>query len=213
MDDRVFTKLRAEYDGSPLLETALPEDPFALFRAWFDDVQAMSLANAMTLATVDDSGMPSARIVLLKSFDHRGFVFYTNYGSRKARELEDSSLASLLFYWQPVHRQIRIEGVVERASAQESDAYFATRPRDSNLSAMASPQSTVVPNRQWLVDRVSNVRASTEGIALKRPQNWGGYRLAPRYFEFWQGQRDRLHDRLCYNRIQNSAWRIERLAP
>lgn len=213
MDDKVFTELRAEYQGEPLREDAAPRDPFAFFQAWFEHASALPMANAMTLATVDQSGMPTARIVLLKSFDTDGFVFFTNYESRKARALEANPLASLLFYWEPAHRQIRIEGTVERVAPEESDAYFASRPRESNLSAMTSPQSTVIPDRQWLVERVTGLQASTEGTELMRPASWGGYRLVPRYFEFWQGRPDRLHDRLCYDRQLNGQWRAQRLAP
>jgi pyridoxamine 5'-phosphate oxidase len=180
-----------------------------------DDVLELDvpLANAMTLATADATGQPSARIVLLKGFDERGLVFFSNYGSRKGRELENNPKAALLFWWQPLQRQIRIEGVVERTDKDESDAYFMSRPRASNLSAMGSPQSQVIPGREWLEERVAELGAYWADKELVRPEGWGGYRLVPRTFEFWQGRADRLHDRLCYSLDQSGRWCIDRLAP
>lgn len=193
--------------------------PLEQFRVWFDEAVAagIPLANGMTLATTSPDGQPAARIVLLKGFDERGFVFYTNYDSRKGQEVEarDSvarGRAALLFWWEPLSRQVRIEGTVVRVSDEESDAYFASRPRESNLSAMASPQSQVVDSRGWLAERVRDLDRAWAGKALVRPPSWGGYRVVPERLELWQGRPDRLHDRLCY-RWENERWRIERLAP
>lgn len=211
----VFARLREEYPGAPLREDTLLADPVDQFRRWFDEVVALPvpMANGMTLATVDDDGQPTARTVLLKSFDERGFVFYTNYQSRKAAAVRAHPRAALLFWWHPAKRQVRIEGIVERVSDSQSDEYFLTRPRESNLSAMASPQSQVVEGRAWLVERVERTRREWADRPLVRPAHWGGYRLVPRRVEFWQGRPDRLHDRLCYIKDSSNRWRIERLAP
>lgn len=215
MSERTFAELREEYAGEPLDEATVAADPVEQFRRWFDDAVRASIrmANGMTLATVSADGQPSARIVLLKGYDERGFVFYTHYESRKAAEIEASGRAALLFWWQPIDRQVRIEGEIERVSKQESDAYFATRPRASNLSAMASPQSRSMPDREWLQARVADLEQQ-RGVddVLVRPETWGGYRVMPRLVEFWQGRPNRLHDRLCYRRHE-AAWQVERLAP
>ena len=213
--DSKLAGMRREYSGPPLTKESVAGDPFAQFTRWFDEVvaQEVPIGNGMTLATVDADGQPSARIVLLKSFDERGFVFFTNYGSRKGRELGNNPKAALLFWWEPLQRQIRIEGEVERVSDAESDAYFASRPRASNLSAMASPQSQPIPNRQWLQQRVAQLREQWAGKELERPPLWGGYRLIPRYFEFWQGRTDRMHDRVCYRLQRGGTWQLECMAP
>jgi pyridoxamine 5'-phosphate oxidase len=210
-----FTSIREEYRGTPLDRETIADDPFVQLAGWMDDVLELDipLANAMTLATADATGQPSARIVLLKGFDERGLVFFSNYSSRKGRELEDNPKAALLLWWQPLQRQIRIEGVVERTGRDESDAYFSARPRASNLSAMGSPQSQVIPGREWLETRVAELDAGWADEELVRPEDWGGYRLVPRAFEFWQGRADRLHDRMCYSLDQSGRWRIDRLAP
>lgn len=189
------------------------------FRELLDEARAAGdpEPTAMTLATAAPDGRVAARIVLLKAHDERGFVFYTNYDSRKGQEVEarDSvarGRAALLFWWEPLSRQVRIEGTVVRVSDEESDAYFASRPRESNLSAMASPQSQVVDSRGWLAERVRDLDRAWAGKALVRPPSWGGYRVVPERLELWQGRPDRLHDRLCY-RWENERWRIERLAP
>ena len=215
MDDRVFDRLREEYTGKPLSQESASSCPFEQFKSWFDAAVAagIRLANGMALATVGRDGQPSTRIVLLKHYDERGFVFFSNYESRKGRELSGNSRASLLFWWTPLERQIRIEGRVERASVEVSDAYFATRPRPSNLSAMASPQSEVVSERGWLEERVAELEIEWRDRALIRPRSWGGFRLVPERFEFWQGRLDRLHDRLCYQRTDTDTWNIARLAP
>lgn len=214
MSERNIADLREDYLGEPLDEATVAASPVEQFHRWFTEVLdiALPLANGMTLATTDPEGRPTARVVLLKGYDDDGFTFFTNYHSRKGRELEASGRAALLFWWVPLHRQVRIEGPVERVSEAESDAYFATRPRESNLSAMASPQSRVVAGRGWLMDRAMEARQEWAGKDLVRPPQWGGYRVVPRWFEFWQGRGDRMHDRLSY-RLVGDAWVIERLAP
>ena len=206
--------LREEYAGTPLTEAQVDSDPVEQFRRWLDDAVCaeMPLANAMTLATADASGRPSARVVLLKQADERGFVFFTSYESRKGRELEANAEAALVFWWPPLHRQVRVEGRVERLEAALSDAYFHERPYASNLSAVASPQSQPVSGREELEARVQAAcERYPEGV-LGRPATWGGYRLTPREIELWQGREDRLHDRLRYRR-EGKAWRLDRLAP
>lgn len=184
-------------------------DPFAQFERWFQDALAarLPLANAMTLATVGASGAPDARVVLLKGMEGGGFVFYTNYDSRKGRQLAARPQACLVFLWTQLERQIRIEGRVEKVTAAESDAYFATRPMGARQSAVASPQSSVVPDRSFLEDKVRTI-----GDNPPRPAHWGGYRVLPAQMEFWQGRENRLHDRLLYRSI-DGRWKIERLAP
>ncbi len=196
-----------------LREKDLDPDPLSQFGAWFDEVlrSGIALPNAMTLATATREGTPSARTVLLKGFDARGFVFYTHYRSRKGRELEENPRAMLLFCWEELERQIGIEGSVTRVSSAESDDYFHSRPLGSRLSATISPQSEVVAGRDALEDRLEEASKRYGGLP-PRPADWGGYRLAPERFEFWQGRKDRLHDRLCYRRAAG-AWKIERLAP
>lgn len=208
-----FDDLREDYEGRDLSEEDVAGDPFVQFRTWFDQAvnAELPLANGMTLATCDRYGQPSARIVLLKDIDH-GLVFFSNYDSRKGRELAANPKAALLFWWQHLHRQVRIEGQVEQISAKESDAYFETRPRDSNLSAMASAQSQVVHSRGKLEEEVAAVREQWEGRNLERPGVWGGYRLVPERFEFFQGRADRLHDRLRYQR-RSAGWTVVRLYP
>jgi len=205
--------LRQEYMRAGLGEQDLAPDPLTQFGKWFDEAleSGVALPNAMTLATATRSGRPSARAVLLKGFDAGGFVFYTNYNSRKGRELAENPLAMLLFFWGELERQVRIEGRVERVSAAESDAYFASRPLGSRLSAIVSPQSEPVADRGVLEASLA-AAAKTHRHDPPRPPHWGGYRIIPEWFEFWQGRQDRLHDRLCYRR-ETGGWRIERLAP
>lgn len=205
-----------QYAGETIDPLTCPTDPLELFAAWFAAADAAKIpnVNAMTLATVGDGGRPSARIVLLKELDERGFVFFTSYESRKARELEASGRAALLFYWQPFDRQIRIEGAVERLEVERSDAYFATRPLGSRIGAIASPQSQPLASRTELEARVAAVTASLAGAEPTRPANWGGYRVVPDAVEFWQGQPSRLHDRVFYARTADTpGWSRTRLAP
>jgi len=205
--------LRQEYMRAGLHEKDLHADPFAQFGHWFEEAlsSGVALPNAMTLATATRSGRPSARTVLLKGYDPRGFVFYTHYRSRKGLELEENPRAMLLFCWEELERQVGIEGGVKRVSATESDEYFASRPLGSRLSASISPQSEPVESREALEAKLEEASKRWRD-GPPRPGLWGGYRLAPERFEFWQGRKDRLHDRLCYRSV-SGGWKIERLAP
>ncbi|WP_437661481.1 pyridoxamine 5'-phosphate oxidase [Sorangium sp. So ce1182] len=194
--------------------TTEPTDPFVLARELLEQRQTTEPtdATAMTLATADASGRPSARMVLLKGIDDRGFVFFTNYGSRKAVELEANPFAALCIHWAKAAEQIRVEGRVERVTEAESDAYFATRPRGSQIGAWASRQSAPLPSRERLVERVREIEARFEGRPVPRPEFWGGYRVVPERIELWRGQESRLHDRVVYHR-DGGGWRVERLYP
>ncbi|PWT74687.1 MAG: pyridoxamine 5'-phosphate oxidase [Proteobacteria bacterium] len=205
--------LRREYAKESLDESDVSPDPFQQFARWFGESFRAELPdpNAMVLATVGRSGRPSARTVLLKGCDERGLVFFTNYESRKGQDLLFNPQASLLFVWLELERQVRAEGRVERASEDESDEYFRSRPLDSRLGAWASPQSQTVPDRHAIEERFAEA-ARLHGDDPLRPPYWGGYRLIPDQFEFWQGRPSRLHDRIQY-RLAKSAWIIERLAP
>jgi pyridoxamine 5'-phosphate oxidase len=205
--------VRREYQGQPLSETESDADPFVQFSQWFEQVRRLEIdATAMALATATPEGRPSVRNVLLKGIDQRGFVFYTNYESRKARELAATGRASLLFTWRSVERQVRIDGAVEKVSAAESDAYFAVRPLESRWSVYASRQSEVVTSREALESRYETAR-QIYGDTVPRPPWWGGYRVLPDEFEFWQGRPSRLHDRLRYLKQPDGSWRRDRLAP
>lgn len=206
--------IRREYQGEPLDEIHSDADPFKQFSLWFDQIRELeAYATAMALATATPDGRPSVRTVLLKAVDATGFVFFTNYGSRKAREMAGTGRASLLFFWQSVIRQVRVSGAVEQVSAEESDAYFASRPLDSQLSVYASRQSEVLGSRAVLEARYETARQTYADANVPRPAWWGGYRVVPDEFEFWQGRESRLHDRLQYRRQSNGAWIKERLAP
>jgi pyridoxamine 5'-phosphate oxidase len=198
-----------------LTEDDLLPDPIALVRRWFADAQAAGVEqhDAMTLATVAPDGRPSARVVLLRGIDQRGFAFFTNYESRKGRELDANPYAALALLWSPLQRQVRISGRVERMSAEESDAYFATRPRGSQLGAWASRQSRPLPDRAELEARWAALDARYAGLAVPRPPHWGGYRVDPDEIELWQGRANRLHDRFRYVRTPEAGWTHERLAP
>jgi len=198
----------------PLLEGDLDPDPLRAFAAWYADAAAngVRMPEAVAVATATPAGAPSARMALLKEFDERGFVFFTGYGSRKGRELETNPRAALLFYWEPLGRQVRIEGQVSRVAREESAEYFASRPRGSQLSASASRQSEVAASREALEARVAELAAEHDGREVPRPEHWGGYRLVPEEYEFWQHRDDRLHDRLRYRRA-DGGWIVERLQP
>lgn len=212
--------IRKEYERGRLLESDAPADPYQLFDEWLREAVRAGIRepNAMTLATATERGRPSARVVLLKGFDKRGFSFFTNYDSRKGEELAGNPWSALCFWWGPLERQIRIEGSTERLDAQESDAYYATRPRGSRLSAWASQQSQVIAGRQALEERLSSFEAQYAHSDPPRPPHWGGYLVVPNMIEFWQGGPNRLHDRLRYTHQSvaegsEPPWQIERLSP
>ncbi|MEP7346510.1 MAG: pyridoxamine 5'-phosphate oxidase [Gemmatimonadaceae bacterium] len=209
-----LSDLRREYALASLDRSDVDGNPMEQFRRWFNDAQSAGILepNAMTLATIGPAGKPSARIVLLKAADAQGFVFFTNYQSRKASELDTTGAGALVFLWKEIERQVRVEGRVERVSPDESDAYFRTRPYGSQLGTWASPQSSVIASREWLERSFAAAEARFDGGEVPCPPHWGGYRVIPDEVEFWQGRQSRLHDRLRYRR-DGERWIIERLAP
>lgn len=202
---------RKNYTRHELTEKNISPNPFEQFGWWLQDATDDGIIepNAMGLSTVDETGCPSSRIVLLKAFDGNGFVFYTNYHSRKGKEISENNSACLLFFWDKLERQVRIEGTLEKTEAHLSEKYFSERPYESQLSAIVSEQSVEIPNREFLEDKLQQLKLSGE---IKCPKNWGGYILKPDYFEFWQGRASRLHDRIIYE-YEEDAWQIKRLAP
>ncbi len=206
--------LRKDYSLAGLLEKDLARDPFRQFEKWFQEAEAARLLepNAMVLATAGRNGRPSARTVLLKGMDGRGFVFYSSRESRKGRELAETGWASLVFPWLALERQVIVEGSVTSLSQEESDAYFQTRPRASQLSAWASAQSSVVPDRETLERSLAAIERKYAGSPVPLPPHWGGFRVTPESVEFWQGRRSRLHDRLRYRRSEG-GWTVERVSP
>lgn len=213
MDLNKLSDLRKSYERDELDEQQSASQPLQQFRQWLDEALAAKVPepNAMTLATVGEDGRPSTRIVLIKDIEERGLVWYTNYDSRKGRELAVHPFAALQFHWVELERVVRIEGTVEKVEPERSDAYYASRPLDSRLGAWASPQSQVISSRAVLVANAAKA-AAQHGLHPGRPPHWGGFRLVPERWEFWQGRKSRLHDRLCY-RLQDGQWLRERLAP
>lgn len=212
---RTVADLRRDYALAGLSESDVAPDPIMQFTRWFAQALAADITepNAMTVATATRDGVPSARIVLLKGFDARGFVFYTNYESQKGRELMENPVAALVFHWVELQRQVRIVGAVEKASVEESDAYFQSRPRGSRLGAWASRQSAVLRGREELEQRLTALTGEYTEREIPLPPFWGGYRVTPVSVEFWQGRTSRLHDRLRYTRPSDGAWQIARLSP
>ena len=210
MEDISVINKAAELD-----ERNVDANPIRQFQVWFDEAvgRGLPLAEAMTLCTATSDGKPSARMVLLKGVAESGFVFYTNYRSRKARELDANPFAALVFYWEPLERQVRVEGQVTRISADESDKYFQTRPRESQLGAIASPQSDVIESREILEQEFRELEEKYSDQTIERPAHWGGYRLTPERIEFWKGRPGRLHDRLLYELQADGSWARSRLAP
>lgn len=219
MNNELLQNLRQDYRAASLDISDVETEPFKQFAKWFSEALEVSTdePNAMTLATVSAEGKPSARVVLLKGFDNQGFVFYTNYSSKKGQDLLQNPNAALCFWWYALERQVRIEGIIEKVTKEESEAYFQSRPRGSQIGAMASPQSQVVIDRIALEQKYAELAqqyGDTEGgQPIPKPEFWGGYRLRPQMIEFWQGRRSRLHDRIRYVLTENKAWRIERVAP
>ena len=207
--------IRKDYQLQSLSEKDIAADPFTQFNNWWNDAVKSELdeINAMTLATATLSGIPAARIVLLKSVTDAGFVFFTNYSSHKGKELEENPQACLVFFWKELERQVRITGRVEKVTAAESDEYFHSRPAGSRVGAWASPQSSVIRSREVIENNIVKIEEQFAGTEITRPPHWGGYIVIPSVIEFWQGRTNRLHDRLQFSKMQDGSWKIERLAP
>ena len=212
--DEQLAKMRYEYTKDVLHRTNLSKDPLHQFQKWFEQISQFDPmgANAFTLSTVSAEGRPGGRVLLLKGIEDGKFVFYTNYGSRKAEEMEATGVASMCFFWGPLERQVRIEGKISRVTAETSDDYFNSRPRESQIGAHVSPQSQVIPNRSFLEERFQSITAEYSGKKIPRPLNWGGYAIDADYIEFWQGRASRLHDRFAYTKEEGN-WVLTRLAP
>ncbi|KKM27967.1 hypothetical protein LCGC14_1569440 [marine sediment metagenome] len=213
-DNHELSKLRTSYEKGVLEENEAADIPLNQFQAWFDEALNKNInePNAMTVATADENGRPSCRPVLIKAYDERGIVWFTNYHSRKGRQLSANPFASLQFFWPELERVVRIEGKVERVSAQESNEYFDSRPLASRIGAWASEQSQTIESRKIIVERAAKFGLQF-GLHPPRPEHWGGYRLVPDYWEFWQGRKSRLHDRVCFSMGADGKWIKERLAP
>ena len=213
--DTSVANLRHEYTFQGLSEMDVHPNPFEQFKTWFEQAVAAQLPepNAMTIATVTSDGKPSARIVLLKDYDERGFVFYTNYQSHKGQQLVENPWGAIAFWWAELERQVRIEGRVEKVSPAESDAYFHSRPISSQLGAWASNQSQVIESREVLEQQLQKLKEEYDNKEVPRPPHWGGFRVIPNEIEFWQGRPSRLHDRLLYQRSEDGSWKIQRLSP
>ena len=213
-DINSLNNLRREYKLNKLSEETVQKDPFKQFDLWFKQVLKLKLTepNAMVLSTCDNKSRPSARVVLLKGISYKGFIFFTNYRSRKGKELNENSFSSILFFWSELERQVRIEGRVRKVSRIESQKYFDTRPVNSRLAAWASEQSKIIPDRNYLEKRFEELKNQFKGKKIPLPPNWGGFVLIPEYFEFWQGRESRLHDRICYKKV-STMWKIFRLSP
>ena len=211
---RNIADIRKDYSLSSLNESDIASSPIEQFTEWWNNAIESKIleVNAMTLATSDKNGKPSARIVLLKGFDERGFVFFTNYKSRKASNLRENPKAALIFFWKEIERKIRIEGIVEKISAAESDAYFFSRPGGSRIGAWASPQSKIIADRGVLEENVQKYKEEFKN-SIPRPPHWGRYRVMPELIEFWQGRSNRLHDRIQYTKTISGSWKVDRLAP
>jgi len=211
---QAIADIRTEYKMRSLVETEVDAHPINQFRHWWNEAIKSDIheVNAMTLATVGEMGVPAARIVLLKGFDEKGFVFFTNYSSNKGKELESNSNACLVFFWKELERQVRITGVAEKISAEESIAYFNSRPDGSKIGAWASPQSLVVAGKAWLKETFDYYKERFKHGEIPKPPHWGGYRVKPVKIEFWQGRPNRLHDRILYT-SESNTWKVERLAP
>ena len=207
--------IRKNYSQKTLLENEAKANPIQQFAKWWDEAIASAIdeVNAMTLATASSDGVPSARIVLLKGFDEKGFTFFTNYDSFKGQQVAENPKACLVFFWKELERQIRITGLIEKVPVEDSNTYFHSRPVDSQVGAIASPQSQVIENREWLDNHYKDVEKELNGTIIQRPRHWGGYIVKPVIIEFWQGRPSRLHDRLQYTLQENGEWKIERLAP
>ena len=207
--------IRRDYKLESLSEADVHTNAIQQFSKWWEEALKSNIdeVNAMTLATASSDGLPSARIVLLKEYDEKGFVFFTNYNSFKGQQLAENPRGCLVFFWKELERQIRITGVITKISGADSDAYFNIRPEGSRISAIASPQSQVIPNREWLENEVEDVSHRITSKSISRPAHWGGYRLMPAIIEFWQGRPNRLHDRIQYTLQEDGNWKIERLAP
>lgn len=207
--------IRREYILQSLTELDTSDNPFDQFTKWWQEASNSQIdeVNAMTLATATKEGIPTARVVLLKGYDYDGFIFFTNYNSRKGRDIADNPHVSLNFFWKELERQIRIDGLIEKIAPEESDVYFASRPAGSRLGAWSSPQSTVIENRKIIEDNFLKFEEKFGTVHIPRPDNWGGYLVKPTHMEFWQGRSSRLHDRIQYSLQENKDWKRERLAP